>query len=696
MGDPKIEGLWGPVFPLPNVAVHASLLPNGRVLFWGRRDRPDGTMDEHECTPQIWNPDDGAVVPTPQPEKPDGTKFNLFCSGHSFLPDGRLFVAGGHIKDSHGENQASTFDWRTGRWDALPPMNDGRWYPSVVSLSDGSVLVASGSYFDAERNQVTNNSNPQIWNGIEWRTLNAKVLSLYPRLHLLPNGDVFVAGTDPFGFALRTDGIGSWEPAPSRAGGDRQYAPSVAVTPGRIVFVGGGNEAGSGAPFASTESVDFDQEHPKWHAVASMHSRRRQHNGTLLADGSLLVTGGTRGGGFDGGFNDLSPGQPVHEAELFDPREGSWTVLAAEAADRCYHSTAVLLPDGTVLSAGGGEYFPNGQPIPPEHVHRSGQIFSPPYLFRGDRPILSDVSPEGVRYGTTFDVTAHGTTISRLVLIGLGSVTHSFNSGQRFIELTFTKTQNSLVAKAPVDGNTCPPGWYMLFALSPDGVPSIAKMMQVGESNGAKGIARPAHVESGHAAGPSKQIQMRDEEVVANVRGTRVVAGLTSTCPYGLSACWAGAYQTLKMLDGVDMVRPIANAEDSTAELYLDHYGLPDIALWSTEFKAVANGSYRIRGFEVTVSGRLVIDDRSMRLVSSEGELDIALEPIGSLGKVQWDWTLKQSEAPTSDEATAFDRLRSIGVQAAANERFRLTGTLRQEADIYSLAVREFDHDRKT
>ena len=694
MGDPALEGRWGPVFTLPNVAVHASLLPNGRVLFWGRRDRPDGTMDEHECTPQVWNPADGTSVATPQPAMPDGTKVNLFCSGHAFLPDGLLLVAGGHLHDSQGVNQASIYDWRSGLWDALPPMNDGRWYPTATTLPDGSVLVMSGTYLDPATNQVTNNSVPQVWDGEGWRTLNGKVVSLYPRLHLLPDGRVFVAGTDPTGTALDLAADGSWPPAPARAGGDRQYAPSVAVLPGKILFVGGGNDSASHAPFADTEVVDFGQEPPAWRSARPMHVPRRQHNGTILADGTVLVTGGTRGGGFDGGFNDLSPGQPVHEAELWDPATGAWTMLAPETVDRCYHSTALLLPDGTVLSAGGGEYFPNGQQMPPEHVHRDGQVFHPPYLFRGDRPVIERVPRDVVPHGAEFSVAVSGAAVGRLVLVGLGSVTHSFNAGQRFLELPFTPGPESLVAVAPRDGNVCPPGWYMLFALSQAGVPSVAEMVRVGAPAGAGRAAAAAGGRADPGAHLARQIRRRDEEVVATAAGTLVTAGLTSTCPYGLAACWAGAYQTLKTLDGVDAVRPIADAATSTADIYLGHEGVPDVELWAGQFKAKANGSYDIRGFEVTVSGRLDERDGRPRLVGPGRAFDVALQPIGRTEKVQWDWARRAPALPTPDEADAFDRMVASGAGAGGAATFRVTGPLRSEADGPVLYVRSFDAER--
>ena len=116
-----------------------------------------------------------------------------------------------------------------------------------------------------------------------------------------------------------------------------------------------------------------------------MQHRRRQHNATLLPDGTVLVTGGTAGPG----FNDVSPGKPVHAAELWDPATDTWTTLAAEAVDRCYHATALLLPDATVLSAGGGEFMVGAAPNAPADTHRDAQIFHPPYLFRGPRPVIT-------------------------------------------------------------------------------------------------------------------------------------------------------------------------------------------------------------------------------------------------------------------------------------------------------------------
>ena len=129
---------------------------------------------------------------------------------------------------------------------------------------------------------------------------------------------------------------------------------------GKVVFIGGGSTTNI------VETIDLNAAKPAWAVVAPMKFRRRQHNATLLPDGTVLVTGGSQGTGFDG----LNPGEPIHTPELWDPAKGTWTQMASEAVDRCYHSTAVLLPDGRVFSGGGGEYAPNSQCAPIESPER--------------------------------------------------------------------------------------------------------------------------------------------------------------------------------------------------------------------------------------------------------------------------------------------------------------------------------------
>jgi hypothetical protein len=180
----------------------------------------------------------------------------------------------------------------------------------------------------------------------------------------------------------------------------------------------------------------------------------------------VLATGGVGGTTFD----DVSKG--VHAAELWNPQTGQWTTLASNAVPRGYHGTSLLLPDGRVLNAGSGE----GAGAPDE---RNAELFSPPYLLRGTRPVITS-APLEVRYGAQFRIdTPQAAAITHVSFIRLGSVTHAFDENQRFQRLSFTADATGLTVTAPALGNRAPPGHYMVFILDNNDVPSIAKIVRI-------------------------------------------------------------------------------------------------------------------------------------------------------------------------------------------------------------------------
>ncbi len=249
---------------------------------------------------------------------------------------------------------------------------------------------------------------------------------------------------------------------------------------------------------------------------------RRQHNATLLPDGTVLVTGGTGGPG----FNDLSPGSPVHTAELWDPATDTWTTLGAEDVDRCYHSTAVLLPDATVLSAGGGEFVVGTQPNSPADTHRDGQIFHPPYLFRGPRPGIAS-APDEITLGDAFGVTTSGPAVTSAILVRLSSATDAFNANQRFVRVNVHAGAGAaLTVTAPANAGDCPPGHYMLFALSAAGVPSTAHILHVKATLGPVPPVPP--VAEVRADVPGDDIVRRATRSDGAPAGTAVTVGLTA------------------------------------------------------------------------------------------------------------------------------------------------------------------------
>lgn len=732
--DAAVKGQWGPSFGLPNVAIHAHLLPTGRVLMWGRRDQPDDSLDVHACTPFVWNPANGISTMTPQPRGADGGTVNLFCSGHGLLPDGRLLVVGGHFLDGDGISYAGLYDATTNTWTPTASMTTPsgeevrRWYPTVTMLGDGRALVASGSYVDPAQppgKQTIVVDLLQVWNNGAWETitkadgepLNYIGLPLYPRLHGVSTGLVFMSGTNDRTLLLKTTPPGQWTDVGSRSLGNRDYCPAALYDTDKVVYIGGGNDVGTLAPTAGVEIIDLAAVPPQWRRTGSMIYPRRQHNAVVLPDGTVLVTGGTRGGGGPNqGFNDLSAGQPVHQAELWDPATGRWSELGAEDQDRCYHSTAVLLPDATVLSAGGGEYRPdNINDNLPEDSHRNGQVFSPPYLFKGPRPQITS-APASVHHGQGVLVTTpQPAQIARVSLLRLASVTHSFDENQRIHFLPFTMNAAGVTVTIPASANACPPGHYLLFLLSIAGVPSMGSMVHVQPAlqvalGANKEVGDPATIEmrevpDGTDSSPSLtepaapeprrtylQVYAREAEVTRSAAGMPVVVGITGTCPYGIGACWGGAYEALRRLDEVDLVAPIPNTEDSTAELYLRTDTLPPIERWPEQFRRIVNGTYILRGVEVTLHESIEARGDELFLVDVAGRPPVRLVALAPAEKIQWDHTTHLPKPLEPPEAAAYASLVALHREGLDGRTVTVTGPLTRSrrSPGYEVHVRAF------
>lgn len=457
-GCPATLGQWGSIFSLQVVAIHTHLLATGKVLYWDRHDFGDGT-------PRLWDPESGTITTVPEP----GMDYDIFCSGHSFLKDGKLLVAGGHIADLVGLASASTYDPFTNTWTQHPDMNAGRWYPTNTTLANGDVLTVSGAI-----NPMTVNDLPQVFQAATrtWRDLSdaERVLPLYPFMYLAPNGKVFTAGPQPMTSYLDTSGTGAWTDVAISAYGHREYGTSVLYDVGKILIAGGGPPDQVSPTTASAETIDLGAASPAWTPADPMAYARRQLNSTLLPDGTVLVTGGTGAPG----FNDSTGA--VLAAELWDPATGDWRTLAGMQVPRLYHSIALLLPDGRVLSAGGG-HPSDGDHGDPDHPN--AEIYSPPYLFKGPRPSITSV-PLAVPYGQPFFVgTPDAAAIAGVSLIRLSSVTHAFNQEQRILRPAFAAVPGGLEVTAPSDPNLCPPGYYLLFLLNGNGVPSVARIVRV-------------------------------------------------------------------------------------------------------------------------------------------------------------------------------------------------------------------------
>ena len=452
--DPRAQvGEWGPILNWPIVAVHASLMSTGQVLIWD-------ALEFGTTLAKVWDPATSNFTDTP-------VNSQLFCSAHSSLADGRLLVTGGHNGSEVGIVDASIFNPTSSVWIEASDMSFARWYPSNTTLSDGRVLVLSG--------QVTHGvfaDTPEIYNPStnSWSNVSVSTSDMheedYPLTFLMPNGKLYVVSAT-LGLSRILDlNAPSWtagSPLNTNLGSVAMYQP------GKFLYTGGGDIPGSGQPSNSLASVvDMNQPSPPspaWRAVSPMANARYKHNLVVMPDGKVMAIGGAP-------IVSRTTATGTLPSEIWDPVTETWVTVASIAESRNYHSIALLLPDGRILSAGGGrlETAPN---------RLTAQIYSPPYLFTGARPTITSAPTSGT-YGETITVqTPDLASITKVSLIPPGSVTHTLDMNQRYLELNFTTT-TALQVRLPSDANLAPPGYYMLFIVNSNGVPSAAKILRIG------------------------------------------------------------------------------------------------------------------------------------------------------------------------------------------------------------------------
>lgn len=497
------------------LAVHAALLHTGKVVYFSGSEHDESTQNfDHS---RLWDPVTGAVTTIPSPAH------DLFCCGHAFLADGRLLVAGGtQAYDVHGDAEdpfahAAHRHYRgvrdvtlfnptarpgTSPWEPATPMRfergtnrgGGRWYPTLLTLSDGRVLAMSGH---PERSDSRhNNTSLEVFDPTagprgEWLDAGEKTNApgAYPRLHLLPNGEVFCA--TPMGRRVeRWSPTGRFwtrvaeAPGAGYGGGIEWSSVLLPLKPpdyrARVLLVGkstarlldlGERGAATGIDWQNAGKRNLP-------AVAGRHGANpvRQHCvAVLLPDGRVLVVGGTVSG------RDV---HAVLAAELYDPETDTWTTMASAAVPRVYHSVALLLPDGRVLAAGsnhdGDRNRRGDRGTPRDKRELRLELFLPHYLFVGPRPVIA-AAPGEIAPATTFAlVTPDANAIGAVALLRCGSVTHAFDADQRYVGLAFEwRSSTQIAAAAPPDNHVAPPGYYLLFIIDRNGVPSVGRFVRV-------------------------------------------------------------------------------------------------------------------------------------------------------------------------------------------------------------------------
>lgn len=438
------------------------------------------------------------------------------------------------------------------------PLLGGEWYPSATELGNGDVISFGGlneegegstktNYFTGPGNEGTDGDETEQWVG--WGSGKLQQTydwfwGLYPSMILTADGRLFYDGSHVFGNGLEgepqaPDGSSLYDfyctPGKTQAEEKKEQEetdPNAQVvgpngtysriqsTPGlqypderdqsaalllppaqkqEVMIMGGGNTYKTEENATdSTDEINLEEADPHWVAGPDL-PRGTMENGEMepegagkmyvsavaLPDGTVMETGGS-----------LRPRtENVHEAAIFDPQSNQFTPVAFDPIGRDYHSEALLLPDGRVLTLGSN---PINVETGEERFQTDLSIYEPPYLFKGTRPTLELIDGsantlEGSvnrttqwEYGSEHTITysAPGSHIAKAVLIRPAAVTHSSDPNQREVELPIVQedpaSDGEIRVSLTSNPNLAPPGYYMVFIVNAKGVPSASQWVHVG------------------------------------------------------------------------------------------------------------------------------------------------------------------------------------------------------------------------
>ncbi|MET8974703.1 galactose oxidase-like domain-containing protein [Streptomyces sp. NPDC004539] len=539
------DGSWS-VLPTQNPvrSMHSVVLNNGKVLMIAGSGNSEEQFAAGTFTSAVYDPVNGTykVIPTPK---------DMFCAGHVQLQDGRVLVmsgnkaypvAGGHgyegFKDSY------VFDPVTETYSKTNDMNDGHWYPSATVLGDGDVLSFGGL-----REDSSGSVTAERWSDAEqqwlplWKVNQTwSYWGLYPAMVLMQDGRLFYTGSHVFGNNIPGTGSAIYDydantvtQIPGLQNKDqRDQSASVLLPPAqdqKVLTLGGGNIDSNPEGNRLTDVIDLKQANPAYVAgppipqgtvdlgngpVPQTGAQGKMYvSAVLLPDGKVLETGGAL----------HNRANPVYESSLYDPTTNTFDPVAADPEARGYHSSAVLLPDGRVLTT--GDNPGNGT------WNHNVSVYSPPYLFKGPRPTITSLIDNEWQYGETQRITVDR-PIAKAELIRPAAVTHSSDPNQRFVDLPLSVDGNNVDLNVTSNPNLAPPGWYMLFAVDANGVPSVAKWVHLTGPKALSKTEAAPHVHSfaddltGKVTGPSAKKQ--SQKVSPTISGCDRHYGSINVC----------------------------------------------------------------------------------------------------------------------------------------------------------------------
>ena len=435
------------------------LMPNGRIFYC------HSTKDPFYFDPTI-NDTIGVI----------GDTAVQGCTGPLLMPNGLVIMAGGTLQDVYGPGcrRVKTFDYTNNVWALRDSLLDYRWYPTATKLADNRVLIYGGG--NLNNPQRTNSS--ELYDPATWTTQWTDSLSIGNEVSpnvLLYNGKVLMTHRPPMLFdpvTMQWDSAGQFVQGPRMPNGDHADHELVQLSDGDVMAIGYKSFNANLGTFVERYNHISDS----WSLGSSISPIRSRAKTVLLPNEKIAVIGGYK--------EDVNDTTSVNQwgymnlCDEYDPVADSWRRLSRLNIKREYHCNAILVPDGRVIAVG-GEGQPGNEP-PFSYI----EAFSPPYLYRGIRPVINNLSTNNFQRGTsiTFEI-GFTDSVTKVFLYSTQSVTHFMNTGNnRFVHLNFNQSGNTILITLPNDSLIIPDGFYMLFAMVDD-IPSVAKMISMSGSN---------------------------------------------------------------------------------------------------------------------------------------------------------------------------------------------------------------------
>ncbi len=466
-------------------SVHSILLHNGKVLFMAGSGNDPMQFNAGTFKSTVYDPVSGTFTDIATPE-------DLFCSGHLQLPDGNVLIMGGTkaypaADGSHtyeGLKSSYIFNVAANSYQRINDLNTGHWYPSATELGNGDVLTFGGLDENGNGNVTTEYFSTAQGKWLPTAQVNQtySFWGLYPSMTLMGDGRLFYSGSHVFGNGLPGTGSSILDynantitSVPGLRNVDqRDQSMTVLLPPAqsqKAMIMGGGNIVTNVNAVNTTDMIDLSQAAPSYSpgpdmlpgtmdngAMEPAGSGKMYMSTVIMPNRKVFETGGSLHNRSDN----------VHEASVYDPVTNAFTAMPPDPVGRDYHSEAILLPDGRILSVGSN---------PGDGTFEMRiSVYSPAYLFQGTKPSVTSATQEWA-YGSLQSLTvtsATGTTIKSAALIRPSAMTHSSDPNQRLVDLPLTGSGGNLTAMVTANHNIAPPGWYMLTVTDSNGVPSPA------------------------------------------------------------------------------------------------------------------------------------------------------------------------------------------------------------------------------